>query len=327
MISYIRRCLNPDWYHGHHQKGPFFEGWYIKIVNQDETEKFAFILGVFLHPDAKKSHAFIQTLNGNTQETTYHTYPIQAFSAAPEDLEICIGNTHFRRERIGINIIDEQLTIRGDLQFQHLTPLPTSWISPGAMGPGGWISLECNHGIVSLDHAIKGELEINGRQIDFTGGRGYIEKDWGTSFPSGYIWQQSNHFSFPGTSLTYAIGIVPVMGFSLIGFGVTLLHQSNIYTFALYNQAKIEEITITSSHVHTVLKRGDYRLEISTERRCGGLLVGPQGDSMCLHVEETIDTVMNVRLLKKNRHSKEIIFADNGYHAGLEVNGNLERLA
>ncbi|MCK7537696.1 MAG: tocopherol cyclase family protein [Marinilabiliales bacterium] len=32
------------------------------------------------------------------------------------------------------------------------------------------------------------------KMADFSGGRGYIEKDWGHSFPSAYVWMQSNHF-------------------------------------------------------------------------------------------------------------------------------------
>lgn len=327
MISYIRRCLNPDWYHGHHQKGPFFEGWYIKIVDREELYKFAFIIGVFIHPDEGKSHAFIQTLNGNTLESTYHTYPLEAFFAADNELDVCIGNTHLRRDCLSLNIIDGDTTIRGHLTFHDLSKLPKSWFSPGAMGPGSWITLECNHGIVSLDHRIQGILEVNGKLIDFGEGRGYMEKDWGTRFPSGYVWQQSNHFSQPRTSLTYALGCVPVLGVPIIGFGVTLLHQGHIYTFALYNLSRIEVFEITKSHVYTVLKRGSYVLEIKTERHCGGLLIGPQLGSMSLPVNETIDTIMDVRLTKKKRHGKEIIFADRGYHAGLEINGNLERLA
>ncbi|MEZ4893124.1 MAG: tocopherol cyclase family protein [Saprospiraceae bacterium] len=37
-------------------------------------------------------------------------------------------------------------------------------------------------------------LTINGEELDFTGGKGYMEKDWGRSFPSAYFWMQTNHF-------------------------------------------------------------------------------------------------------------------------------------
>ena len=43
--------------------------------------------------------------------------------------------------------------------------------------------MECYHGIVSMDHTVNGLIEINNEKIDFSEGRGYIEKDWGRSFP------------------------------------------------------------------------------------------------------------------------------------------------
>ena len=64
------------------------------------------------------------------------------------------------------------------------------------MGPFSFVPfMECYHGIISMDHSIIGELSIKGKKVDFTSGRGYIEKDWGHSFPIGYVWMQSNHFS------------------------------------------------------------------------------------------------------------------------------------
>jgi hypothetical protein len=63
----------------------------------------------------------------------------------------------------------------------------------------GWYSyvpfMECYHGLISIDHKLQGSLQINGQEIDFTEGKGYAEKDWGTSFPEGYVWMQSNHFA------------------------------------------------------------------------------------------------------------------------------------
>jgi hypothetical protein len=51
----------------------------------------------------------------------------------------------------------------------------------------GWYSfipfMECKHGIVSANHKIKGKITVNNQIIDFDEGQGYIEKDWGTSFP------------------------------------------------------------------------------------------------------------------------------------------------
>ncbi len=52
-------------------------------------------------------------------------------------------------------------------------------------------AMECYHGVVSMYHLLSGHLEINGDKVDFSGGKGYIEKDWGRSMPSDWIWIQA----------------------------------------------------------------------------------------------------------------------------------------
>ena len=51
--------------------------------------------------------------------------------------------------------------------------------------------LECNHAIISLRHHITGSLKVNNQKFQIIGD-GYIEKDWGRSFPQDYLWLQSN---------------------------------------------------------------------------------------------------------------------------------------
>ena len=62
----------------------------------------------------------------------------------------------------------------------------------------GWYSfvpfMECKHGIVSVNHDLSGILNVNDEVLISDGGKGYIEKDWGTSFPEAWIWMQSNNF-------------------------------------------------------------------------------------------------------------------------------------
>ena len=38
--------------------------------------------------------------------------------------------------------------------------------------------MECYHGVVSLNHDLKGSLNLNNIHYHFDDGKGYIEKDW-----------------------------------------------------------------------------------------------------------------------------------------------------
>jgi tocopherol cyclase len=53
----------------------------------------------------------------------------------------------------------------------------------------GWFAyvpfMECYHGVLSLDHEVNGRLRLGKRETDFSGGRGYIEKDWAAPFRAG----------------------------------------------------------------------------------------------------------------------------------------------
>lgn len=324
MRRYIQQTLNPDWYHGHRKKPPFFEGWYFKIINAAEDARYAIIPGIFINPNPAKTHAFIQILDGMSGRATYHTYPAQQFVAAEDAFDVRIGPNHFRRDCLTLNIDASDTKVIGNLHFNELTPWPITWAAPGIMGWYGWIPfMECNHGIISLDHSINGELTINGERINFSGGRGYIEKDWGSNFPSGYIWQQSNHFEAYGTSLTASIAVISNLGFTFPGFIIGLWRDNKLYRFATYTGAKVERLEVTDSQVMWVVKDKQLRLEMRSSRAAGGALKGPEKLDMHKRVDETLQAIVETRL---STLSGRTIFSGIGRNAGLEVVGDLSLL-
>ena len=161
--------------------------------------------------------------------------------------------------------------------------------------------MECNHGVVSFNHTIQGHLTINGTSIDFTNGLGYIEKDWGSSFPAAYVWQQSNHFDEPNTSLMASVAIIPNFGVKFNGFTIGFHHQGNLYRFATYTRAKLDHLKITDDTVEWRVSDRQYVLEMTSVRTRGGLLLGPERSDMHMRVDETLQSSIHVRLLHKKR--------------------------
>ena len=120
---------------------------------------------------------------------------------AHETFDVRVGNSRFTSESIALDIDTPEGRVQGEIQFNQRALFPSNLWMPGIMGPFAWIpAMECYHGLISLDHHLTGTLTVDGEAWDFSGGRGYIEKDWGTNFPSAYVWMQSNHFTTPGTS-------------------------------------------------------------------------------------------------------------------------------
>ena len=328
MIRFLRTTLNPASYHGHGRKPPFFEGWYYKLVDASEQHRYAVIPGIFLSEDRARHHAFVQFLDGRTGSATYHHYPPQEFWAADGVLDLRIGRNHFATESLSLEIEAPELSIHGQLDFRGVTAWPVTLASPGIMGWYAWVPfMECYHGVVSLDHSIGGVLDVNGQRIDFSGGRGYIEKDWGQSFPASWVWFQTNHFSQPGTSLSASVAMIPWVRRSFAGFIVGLWYGGHLYRFATYTGARSESFDLTDQEVWWVLQDRYHRLEMRAVRAEGGLLQAPTTVEMGRRIAETLNAKVEVGLYALERRGHRPLFQGTGRHAGLEAVGDLAQLS
>ena len=64
------------------------------------------------------------------------------------------------------------------------------------MGPFKYLpKMECKHNIFSMNNQVNGKIIINGQEYLFNNDLGYIEGDYGTSFPNNYIWIQANNLN------------------------------------------------------------------------------------------------------------------------------------
>lgn len=314
MRRYIRSTLTPTAYHGTDQPAPFFEGWYFKVVDASQRTTFAIIPGIYKGKDA---HSFIMVLDGRTHEVTTTRFPIQDFRAATDQFAIQIAGNTFTDRSLSLNLIN----LHGELRFDDITPWPVTLTSPGIMGWFAWMPfMECYHGIVSLDHAIRGSLTAQGETLDFTGGRGYTEKDWGRSFPQTWVWAQANHFDRVGTSLTASIARIPFKGLVFPGFIIGLWHEGKLYRFTTYLQSKLEEVCIEGDRVEVVARNWGYRLGFSAERQTTALLPAPtKTDGMVSMVNESVAGTVKLQL--STRRGK-ILYEGESQNAGLEIEGD-----
>ncbi len=325
MRNYLQSILHPEGYHGYPAQTPFFEGWYFKLVDSSEHNRYAVIPGVSLSQGGDGPHSFIQILNGSTGETAYHIYPLEEFAAARGKLEIKIGPNIFNSQGMALQLPETALHIKGHLSFSSLQPWPVKWYSPGIMGWYAWVPfMECYHGVLSFDHALQGVLQINDKDVDFTGGRGYIEKDWGKSFPSSWVWMQSNHFDTAGTCLTASVAMIPWIGKTFRGFIIGLLNEGKLYRFATYTGAVTEILEIQADRVVWSVRDRHHRLEIYAQRATTGNLRGPSRIDMARRVPETLQATISLKLA--TYPDNQTIFESTGYHGGLEIAGDIHTL-
>lgn len=316
----FKALFNPEEFQGREKRRNYFEGWYFKVLNESGTKAYAFIPGIAMD-EAGNRQSFIQVLDGKKQLSRYYKFDIDSFVANKGVFKIAIGENRFSKESINLDLPD----VKGTLHFKNCVSWPTRWYSPGIMGPFAFVPfMECYHGIVSMDHAIYGRLEVQGESINFDDGRGYIEKDWGRSFPSAYVWMQSNHFSKPGISIKVSVAKIPWLGFSFVGFIAGIWIHNRLIRFTTYNKSALRKLRIDSGNVELLLENKNYYLEILVVRNSAAPLVSPIRGMMDGRIEESMSSIINVTIT--DRKSGQSIFHDSGRNAGLEVAGNISEI-
>lgn len=314
----LNKLFNPEIFQGKSKSKNYFEGWYYKIVDKDETNSFAFIPGIAYDKDGI-GHSFIQIIDSLQYRTEYFKFQTSDFDYSEDELDVSVKDNRFTRDNIDIHLEDREYPVWGHLDFYDIEPFPKKLTSPGIMGPFSFVPfMECYHGVVNIHHKINGSLMINGREVDFTGGYGYIEKDWGRSFPKWWVWMQSNHFKDESTSLMFSIAKIPWLKNHFTGFISFLKHKDKMYLFATYTGAKVKHLEYSEGIIDIVVKDKNYSLSISGEYKQSGILRAPKNGLMERKISESISSTVKVKLI--DRHGN-IIFEDYGKNAGLEVVG------
>lgn len=317
----LSTIYRPEVFQGSKKRTSYFEGWYFKNVSADFGRVLSVIPGISL---AGKPHSFIQVIDGITSQTHYIDFSVEDFSASRKWMEICIGSNRFTPEGVSLSIHRDALDLEGKLVYRNRIKWPGALLAPGIMG---WYSfvprMECYHGVVSLDHGINGYVDYQGHRLDFSDGRGYIEKDWGTSMPESWIWLHANTFTDPETSVMLSVAKIPWRGRYFIGFIAFFLHDGRLYKFMTYNHSRIRSISLTGSNFNMELSGRAGIMSISAQQKAAGKLKAPVHGLMERYIKESVDSLVSIEL--KNSTGR-VIFSGEAPRAGLEIVGNTDEL-
>jgi hypothetical protein len=118
------------------------------------------------------------------------------------------------------------------------------------------------------------------------------------------------------------VALIPWLGSVFRGFIVGLWHDGNLYRFATYTGARIEQLAMTDHDVTWAIRDRHHTLELHADRAEGGLVLGPTRLEMGKRVHETLRASVRVRLIR----GTQVLYEGTGRHAGLEVHGDLDQL-
>ena len=318
MIRAMRKDRNL--FQGNLNKKNYFEGWYYKQVSTDGKTAISFIPGISLH--ASDPHCFVQyiivdeTLE-NGISTGYVRFPVESFVWNDEPFAVKIEDNFFSESLVSVHLESVTDTISGNLKLGPLTPIESTVLSPTIMGPFAYIpKMECYHGVTSMNHHLYGSLEINGRTVAFSNGKGYIEKDWGTKFPKNYVWLQSNHFDEPDTSLFFSMAYIPFYVRDFLGFISNIQVNGKEYRFATYNNSKIKLSLPYDDTVLVTMENSKTKVKIFGKAEHMGNLQAPVLSGMDKTIKEGVSGTIELELWDKenNTHYQGI-----GSMAGVEI--------
>ncbi|MDC7234898.1 MAG: tocopherol cyclase family protein [Spirochaetales bacterium] len=286
----MKTIINPAPFRGNFRKKRYFEGWYLKHVSADCGSIYSFIPGISLSPGDR--HSFIQIINGITGETWYAAYPLESFRADRKTFSVEVGDSRFSLEGCRISIDCEGLSIDGELAYSSILEYPRSLTHPGIMG---WFSfvpgMECRHDVLSMSHTLSGHLQVNGEHFSYSGGKGYIEKDWGWNFPGVYTWVHCNHFKEEDSSFMLAVASIPLGPVKFTGFLGFFSYDGVQRAFGTWNRWKVRDVSFSDPlNGRILLSGGDESIVCHIHGKPGGPLKAPSGGAMSRVIKESINS-------------------------------------
>lgn len=321
---WLKKIKSPLIFQGNNRSKEYFEGWYYRQVSKDNKRVICFIPGISLFEN--DAHCFVQYIfvsldenNKKTIKTGYVKYAIEDFKFNNSPFRVQIGSNVFTESMVSVKLLDNNINIEGALKLGSFTPIEKSIFMPNIMGFFAYIpKMECYHGVISMNHEVNGRVRINDEEVNLNNGKGYIEKDWGSSFPKKYIWIQCNNFKNRSISIFCSIAHIPFMKGSFLGYISNLVVDGREFRFATYNNSKLNIKSVTNENILILLENNKVKVEIEAKLTETGELIAPKGGKMQEIIKEESSGEVKIHLYHKE---SGIVYEDKGCMAGIEIVG------
>ena len=244
-------CMK-QYYYGAKRHGPYFEGWYFKLLTRD-GEALALIPALHIDRKGRRS-ASLQVIS--REASWWLEYADTEFHAWEDRLQIQMGPSLFSEKGVSLRIAREGLSLCGAIRCGPFLPLSSDIMGPFRFVPG----MECSHGVISMAHPLDGQLVLNGRTMNFSGGTGYIETDRGRSFPDRYLWTQCawQEARRSSNSIMLSVATIPLPVGRFTGCICAVVCHGREYRLATYRGARVQRWASDGA----VIRQGNDRLTV-----------------------------------------------------------------
>lgn len=278
----------------------YFEGWY----HWFHCAQGIFAVIFAISKAEPVTEYLIQVYDSFTHQSK--TINFASATISDEPFSIKMGENELSERGLFLHLDDLQI----DLQFHDFQKLNHSLYAPTIMGPLAYAKkLQCVHAIISMRHYADGWLQFDGQRMRCYG-QGYMEKDWGSVFPSSYLWcmgQDSDR------SFVLAIADVPVWKTKFQGMFAVIHTGQEEVRFASYYGAYVHHHQYQNTH-KIAAHQGNWHLYAKIIPGETGKLKAPAEGGMNAWIEESIELSILLRVM----HHKTLIFEQFFDHGAFE---------
>ncbi len=275
------------YYHALSKKNSF-EGWYFK--HQNKNKSIAFIPATY----TDENNNLLATIQIIVNDEAFRIdFALCEISIEQEQLSIRMGNCFFSDRGVVIDIEEDGLSLHGKIAYG-----PLMMLDKDIMGPFKYLpNMECKHGIISLFHRCTGTMTLNDEEIVFDEDIGYIEMDYGHSFPKEYSWTHGAWVDEYENAIVAAAATIPYLKINFLGCLACILFEGKQMVLATYFGAKVKEL----SKEKIIISQHQYRLEIECLKKNPVKLDAPLNGNLTVAIHENIVSKVQYRLFEKDK--------------------------
>ena len=282
--------------------GSYFEGWYLKHQNRKGQTRA--LIPAYHIDSAGQRTASLQVISNS--DAYWLECPDAQLQCSRQPFQIQIEQSSFSSQGIDLHTEQAGLSLHGTLHYGPFTILRSDIMGLFRFFAG----MQCSHSVISMGHSLQGTLVLNGEQLDFSNGIGYIETDRGHSFPSTYLWTQCLWDGPERNSLMLAAATIPFPVGGFTGCICFVFYRGREYRLATYRGAKIEEWSPSGA----IIRQGKYRLEAELLKERKHALRAPVEGRMERTIHESLCAEVRYRFWR----GQELLFQHTDPYASFE---------
>ncbi len=283
----------PNSIRGTFERNKFFEGWFQKVYSKSHKASFILIYGYATH-NSDDEFGFLQILIPNqTPEIVY--FPKNEVACDIEQHIFHMGKNLLTTEliRIDINGLSIELNLKNTQPFRTFK---------NSMGYTYFIpNLPCYHSVLNTVQSVSGEIQHNGVRYMLDHEMGYLEKNWGTTFPESYFWVHAIDPNNPAISLLFSRAKIVWLGKTYIKHvGYLRFDGQQIELRALKNFS-VSNSNISPENRSIQIRSASAQIDLALGYGREVLFKGPKDGALSRSIAHQTDARIKVSLTYENR--------------------------